>query len=71
MTKNLFGFPVSIRARKRSINIPLIMSRFVHIYKPLTGEFTGATVWLFLDRETALESVDEYAGGSSLGLEGD
>ncbi len=47
------------------------MSRFVHIYKPLTGEFTGATVWLFLDRETALESVDEYAGGSSLGLEGD
>ncbi|SRR6266702_2391384 len=54
-----------------SLNIPRITCRFVHIYRPLTGELNGAAACLFLDRDIALEGTIEYAGGSSPWTGGD
>lgn len=49
---------------------PWILSRFVYMYRPLTGALNGSSGCLFLGGGADVEGAGEYAGGSSPGTEG-
>jgi hypothetical protein len=71
VTRNLFLDLSAWLRVQHQLDSPRMSSRFVYMFKPLTGGLNGATACLFLERDTVLGEGElvrgpcEYAGGLS------